>query len=150
MSQVGKSYGKHGDPVIAYCCKMTIVQHPLQEELQKVTLESAPMGRMMGAPEVLTVGSNFMHLIDGKKAIDVGTFTGASALAWALAAGEDGQVYTLDINHDNYETYGVPIISKDPDVHKRIIPENYPLYYDRVVTLLRKGGVLMVDNVSEN
>ncbi|PIO77747.1 O-methyltransferase [Teladorsagia circumcincta] len=176
MTSVGKSYHANADPVIAYCSKMTVVQHPLQEELQKVTLENAPMRGMLGAPEVLTVGSNLMHLIGAKRAIDVGTFTGASALSWALAAGEGGQVYTLDVNLDNFENFGVPVISKDPDVFKRIIPikgpalasldkliadgesgkfdfafidadkVNYPLYYDRVVTLLRKGGVLMIDN----
>ncbi|KAK6025240.1 O-methyltransferase [Ostertagia ostertagi] len=201
MSSVGKSYHANADPVIAYCSKMTVVQHPLQEELQKETLENAPMRGMLGAPEVLTVGSNLMHLIGAKRAIDVGTFTGASALSWALAAGEGGQVfwqifysfrnkaifisykgnqmlkvYTLDVNLDNFEKYGAPVISKDPEVFKRIIPikgpalasldkliadgqsgtfdfafidadkENYPLYYDRVVTLLRKGGVLMIDN----
>ncbi|KAK5976877.1 Catechol O-methyltransferase domain-containing protein 1 [Trichostrongylus colubriformis] len=126
MSTVAKSYNTHADPVVAYCSKMTVVQHPLQEELQRVTLNNAPMSGMLGAPEVLTIGSNFMQLIGGKKAIDIGTFTGASALAWALAAGEGGQVYTLDINHANYKTYGVPVISKDQEVFKRIIPVEGP------------------------
>uniref|UniRef100_A0A7I4XWS5 O-methyltransferase n=1 Tax=Haemonchus contortus TaxID=6289 RepID=A0A7I4XWS5_HAECO len=176
MSTVAKSFSGHADPVVDYCSKMTVVQHPLQEELQKSTLQNSPRSRMLGAPEVLTVGSNFMHLINGKKAIDIGTFTGASALAWAIAAGEGGQVYTLDVNHDNFKKYGVPVISKDQGIFKRIVPiegpalawldkmiadgqagsfdfafidadkENYPLYYDRVVTLLRSGGVLMIDN----
>ncbi|VDO22932.1 unnamed protein product [Haemonchus placei] len=105
---------------------MTVVQHPLQEELQKSTLQNSPRCGMLGAPEVLTVGSNFMHLINGKKAIDIGTFTGASALAWAIAAGEGGQVYTLDINHDNFKKYGVPVISKDQNIFKRIVPVEGP------------------------
>uniref|UniRef100_A0A0K0DQ46 O-methyltransferase n=1 Tax=Angiostrongylus cantonensis TaxID=6313 RepID=A0A0K0DQ46_ANGCA len=112
----------------------------------------------------------------GKKVLDIGTFTGASALAWALAVGKEGKVYTLDISHKNFAVYGVPIISKDEEVFKRIVPmegpaldtldkmvangeagtfdfafidadkQNYPTYYELVVTLLRKGGVLIVDN----
>ena len=47
---------------------------------------------MLGAPEVLQLGANYIELIGAKKVLDVGTFTGASALAWALALPADGQV----------------------------------------------------------
>ncbi|KHJ80281.1 O-methyltransferase [Oesophagostomum dentatum] len=139
-------------------------------------MQKIPGGRMLGAPEVHTLGENFILLINGKKILDIGTLSGASALAWALAAGEGGKVYTLDITFDRYNEIGVPIISKDEDLFKRIITvegpalesldrfiaegqsgtfdfafidadkENYPHYYERCVTLLRKGGVIMIDN----
>ncbi|KHJ78779.1 O-methyltransferase, partial [Oesophagostomum dentatum] len=126
--------------------------------------------------KVLTLGENFIHLIEAKKILDIGTFTGASALAWALAAGENGRVYTMDISLSNFNRFGVPIISKDTNVFRRITAveapalqtldrfiaegqsgtfdfafidadkENYPYYYERCVTLLRKGGVIMIDN----
>ncbi|RCN51047.1 O-methyltransferase [Ancylostoma caninum] len=176
MTIVSKSYNKGADSVINYCTNLTVKFHPLQAELQEVTLNNAPCSGMLGAPEVLTIGANFIHLIGGKKALDVGTFTGASALAWAIATGKDGKVYTFDVSHDNFKRFGVPVISKDGEIFKRIIPveapalesldrliaegqsgtfdfafidadkENYPNYYDRVVTLLRKGGVLVIDN----
>ncbi|EYC07124.1 hypothetical protein Y032_0072g696 [Ancylostoma ceylanicum] len=176
MTIVSKSYNKGADSVINYCTKLTVKLHPLQAELQEATLNNAPFAGMLGAPEVLTIGANFIHLIGGKKALDIGTFTGASALAWAIATGKDGEVYTFDVSHENYKQFGVPVISKDEEIFKRIIPveapalerldrmiaegqsgtfdfafidadkENYPNYYDRVVTLLRKGGVLMIDN----
>ncbi|WKY16532.1 hypothetical protein Q1695_001299 [Nippostrongylus brasiliensis] len=175
MSQVSKSYHS-ADPIVDYCSKYTVVQDPLQVELQETTLKSAPMAGMLGAPEVLTVGANFIHLVGGKKVLDIGTFTGASALAWALATGEVGKVYTFDICHENYKKFGLPVISKNPEVLKRINAvegpalegldkliaegqsgtfdfafidadkENYSAYYDRAVTLLRKGGVIMIDN----
>ncbi|VDM51648.1 unnamed protein product [Angiostrongylus costaricensis] len=177
MPTISKSYQNEKiDPVVDYCSRLTVQQYPLQKELQDSTLKNAPSPSMLGAPEVLTVGSNFIHLIGGKKVLDIGTFTGASALAWALAVGKEGKVYTLDISHKNFAEYGVPIISKDEEVFKRIIPmegsaleildkmvangetgtfdfafidadkQNYPIYYELVVTLLRKGGVVMVDN----
>ncbi|CAJ0609049.1 unnamed protein product [Cylicocyclus nassatus] len=176
MGTVAKSYHNNNNSVVAYCAKHTIKQHPLQEELTNTTLENAPHARMLGAPEVLTLGENFIHLIGGKKALDIGTFTGASALAWALATGEGGKVYTFDVSFDNYKKFGLPIISKNKEVLDRIVTVegaaldsldrliaegnsgtfdfafidadkfNYTAYYDRCVTLLRKGGVIMIDN----
>ncbi|KHJ97991.1 O-methyltransferase [Oesophagostomum dentatum] len=176
MPAVSKSYKNHEDPIVDYCTKLTIKQHPLQTELQELTLKTAPMAGMLGAPEILTLGENFIHLLDGKKILDIGTYTGASALAWSLAVGDGGKVYTFDISHENYKKFGVPVISKDEAVFKRIIPveapalesldhliaeghagtfdfafidadkENYPNYFDRAVTLLKKGGVIMIDN----
>ncbi|KAF1752670.1 hypothetical protein GCK72_019225 [Caenorhabditis remanei] len=176
MSTVAKSYNKNADSVVAYCSERTVIQSPLQDELQKETLANAPMSMMLGAPEVLSFGQNFIRSFGGKRVLDVGTFTGASALAWALAVPDDGEVYTFDIDHTNYKKYGVPIISKCEKTFKKIhavegsaleamdklIADgqsgtfdfafidadkvNYSNYYDRSITLLRKGGVIFVDN----
>ncbi|CAI5452853.1 unnamed protein product [Caenorhabditis angaria] len=131
---------------------------------------------MIGAPEVLSFGQNFIRSFHGKRVLDIGTFTGASALAWALAVPDDGEVYALDIDHTNYRTFGIPIISKCQKTFQKIKAveapaletldkliadgqagtfdfafidadkENYSNYYDRVVTLLRSGGVVFLDN----
>ncbi|VDM77578.1 unnamed protein product, partial [Strongylus vulgaris] len=148
MEAVGKSYHNNGNnSVIDYCAKLTVKQHPLQEELTNTTLTKASRSGMLGAPEVLTLGENFIHLIGGKKALDVGTYTGASALAWALAAGEGGKVRKKNwlclvqrlIAEGESDTFDFAFIDADK--------LNYPEYYDRCVTLLRKGGVIMIDNV---
>ncbi|PIC24907.1 hypothetical protein B9Z55_018044 [Caenorhabditis nigoni] len=175
-SVVAKSYEKGADPVVAYCSEHTSIQSSLQAELQKNTLANAPHSGMLGAPEVLTFGQNFIRSFGGKRVLDIGTFTGASALAWALAVPDDGEVYTFDIDHTNYKKYGVPVISKCEKTFKKIHAlegsalealdkliadgqsgtfdfafidadkANYSNYYDRSVTLLRKGGVIFVDN----
>ncbi|CAO4378097.1 unnamed protein product [Caenorhabditis nigoni] len=175
-SVVAKSYNKSADPVVAYCSEHTAIQTPLQVELQKETLTNAPMCGMLGAPEVLTFGQHFIQSFGGKRALDVGTFTGASALAWALAVPDDGEVYTFDIDHSNFKKYGVPILSKDQKTFAKINPvegaavesldkliadgqsgtfdfafidadkTSYPAYYEKCVTLLRSGGVILVDN----
>ncbi|KAJ1354574.1 hypothetical protein KIN20_011556 [Parelaphostrongylus tenuis] len=164
------------DPVKNYCRQFTVRQHPLQRELRDYTIRYAPGAFMMASPEVLTIGSIFIHMIRGKKVLDIGTFTGASALAWALAVGQGGQVYTMDISQRGFRDYGVPVIAKQEEILKRIIPiespalntldrmiangesgtfdfafidadkVNYPAYYERAVNLLRRGGVVMVDN----
>ena len=120
-NNVAKSFeNTTGDSVIDYCCAHTIIQHPLQKELQKETLENAELTQMLGAPEVLTIGSHFLQLVGGKKVLDIGTYTGASALAWALALPKDGKVYTLDISHKNFKKHGLPIIQKDASIFAKV------------------------------
>ncbi len=45
---------------------------PIQEELTTITLRDAPSAGMLGAPEVLQFGANFIKLIGAKRALDVG------------------------------------------------------------------------------
>ena len=175
---VAKSFENTGDAVISYCSALTVIQHPLQKELQQETLKNAELTTMLGAPEVLTIGSHFLELIGGKKVIDIGTYTGASALAWALALPAGGKVYAFDIDHKNFRKHGLPILKRSPETIAKIeaveAPAldsldqlladglkgtfdfafidadkvNYTNYYNRCVELLRPGGVILVDNVS--
>ncbi len=47
-------------------------------------------------------------------------FTGASALAWALALPADGEVHTMDVSDDAYNKYGKAIVERDPNIAKKI------------------------------
>ncbi|CAD6194137.1 unnamed protein product [Caenorhabditis auriculariae] len=170
-----KSCYKDAFPLVVYCTNHTIKQTDLQKELDEVTKERSPWPYMSGAPEVLTFGSNFIKMINAKRILDIGTYTGASAFAWALATPEDGEVYTLDVSFEIYECFGVPTISQAEEF-KKIKPmkgpalktldtfisegqagtfdfafidadkPNYVNYYERVMVLLRSGGVIFVDN----
>ncbi|CAI5452852.1 unnamed protein product [Caenorhabditis angaria] len=171
-----KSCLSNPDPHVNYSAKFTTIQDPLQKELQRATLGKAKEFGTLGAPEVLTFGENFIRAFKGKKVLDIGTYTGISALAWALALPDDGEVLTMDIDLNNYKKFGVPIISKHPETFKKIKAveapaletldeliadgqsgtfdfafidadkENYENYYNRVVTLLKSGGVVFLDN----
>ncbi|CAJ0571864.1 unnamed protein product, partial [Mesorhabditis spiculigera] len=173
---VSKSYYEHDDKVIDYCNKLTIKLHPMQQELQDSTLANHKMSVMLGAPEVLTIGQNFLKLIHAKKVLDIGTFTGASALAWALALPDDGQVISMDVDSSALDQIGRPVIEKCPKTAKkikfqtesaidtldRLIADgqsgtfdfsfidadkvNYSNYYDKSLQLLKPGGVILVDN----
>uniref|UniRef100_A0A0N4ZJ85 O-methyltransferase n=1 Tax=Parastrongyloides trichosuri TaxID=131310 RepID=A0A0N4ZJ85_PARTI len=177
---VSKSYSKHANPVIKYCNDITSKQEPIEKELMESTLKNHKMCGMLGAPEVLQVGKNFIQLIKAKKCIDIGTFTGASAVAWALALPDDGVVYSFDVSHEALDSIGRPIINGNEKVAKKIHfvkgaaldsldqflsngeagtfdfgfidadKPNYPNYYDRLVKLLRPGGVILVDNALWN
>ncbi|CEF65086.1 O-methyltransferase, family 3-containing protein [Strongyloides ratti] len=173
---VAKSYYSKASPVAKYCTDVTVKQSQLEKNLMENTLKNHSMGRMLGAPEVLQMGKNFIRFIKAKKCLDIGTFTGASAVAWSSALPDDGIVYTFDINHEPFNSIGKPLIEKEENIYKKISliagqalesldklisngesgkwdfafidadKTSYPNYYDRVMKLLRPGGVILIDN----
>lgn len=141
----------------------------LREETQ--SLEAARMqisveqGRLMGL---------LVRLLGVRRAIEVGVFTGYSALCVALELPEDGRLVACDVSEEwtamgrrYWKEAGV-----DGRIDLRIAPasqtlaamveagerdfdfafidadkEGYPVYYERCLTLLRPGGVIAIDNV---
>ena len=115
-----------------------------------------------------------LETIGARQALDIGTFTGYSALVAALAMGAEGRVVALDTSEDftaiarrHWQAAGVAdridlrlgpaLESLDAllaggsagrydfafiDADK----ERYDAYYERVLTLLRPGGLAAVDN----
>lgn len=127
---------------------------------------SAEQGQFMGL---------LMHLIRARRTIEIGVYTGYSALAVALGLPEDGQVIACDINNDwtsvgrrYWREAGV-----EGKIDLRLGPAlatldgliasgqagqfdfvfidadktNYANYYERALVLLRPGGLIGVDNV---
>ena len=86
QNKVGKSYSGNADnQVLQYCISHTTPDHPVQQELLKETLASYKESRMLGAPECLALNAAIIRAKNAKKILDIGVFTGASALASALA-----------------------------------------------------------------
>src|ERR1700723_1856851 len=127
---------------------------------------SAEQGQLMGL---------LMHLIGARRTIEIGVYTGYSALAVAEALPEDGRVIACDINEEwtsvgrrYWREAGV-----DHKIDLRLGPAlatldsliaageanqfdfifidadktNYFYYYERALVLLRPGGLVAVDNV---
>ncbi|KAJ6646829.1 putative caffeoyl-CoA O-methyltransferase 2 [Pseudolycoriella hygida] len=144
------------------------------EELIKLSLEH-PLNIMIGARGVLQTCTAIMEMIQAKNVLDIGLFTGVSALTWALTIPADGKVVSMDINKENYEAYGKRVIENSGVAHKidiRIQPAvktlqelidsglsgtfdfvfidanktDYLNYYNLSFQLLRNGGVIAVDN----
>ncbi|GMS85936.1 hypothetical protein PENTCL1PPCAC_8111, partial [Pristionchus entomophagus] len=153
---------------------------PLQKELLDATLEHADLSIMIGASEVHEMGKMIINLNKSKKVLDIGTFTGASALAWAIELPDDGKVISMDVDHAQLVKVGLPVIEKAPklrakidfrlgsavDTLKSLIANgesatfgfafidadkyNYPIYYELCLQLLAPGGVIMADNALWN
>jgi predicted O-methyltransferase YrrM len=140
-----------------------------REETQKL-----PMGMMQIAPEQGAFLALLAKLTDAKRYVEIGTFTGYSALSVALAMPADGKVVALDVSKEftdrargYWKEAGV-----DAKIDLRLGPgldaldkmlqsgeapfdlafidadkTNYDGYYERVLKLLRTGGLVTLDNM---
>ncbi len=136
---------------------------------------SHEMGRMQIAPEQGQFMALLVRLLRARKTIEVGVFTGYSSAVVALALPADGRVIACDVSEEYtaiakryWKEAGV-----DHKIDLRLAPaletlddllgageansfdfgfidadkENYVAYYERVLALLRPGGLMAIDNV---
>jgi len=145
----------------------------VQKELIEVTKEKiGPMSLMQVAPEQGAFMTLFTRLVGAKNAVEVGTFTGYSALCIARGLPDDGKLLCCDVS-DDYTKIGLPYWEKAGVAHKielkiapaletlKALPKkrsidlsfidadktNYANYYEELVARTRPGGVILVDNV---
>src|SRR5580700_3543503 len=163
-----------GDELWEYMRRVTLREPELMERLREETAVypnsscqiSAEQGQFMGL---------LMHLIGARRTIEIGVYTGYSALSVALALPDDGRIIACDINEEwtsiarrYWREAGV-----DGKIDLRLAPAlatldgliasgqanqfdfvfidadkpNYANYYERALVLLRAGGLIGVDNV---
>ena len=145
--------------------------HPVQQEIIDYNNTLGDIKRMQVDPSQC----HFLHLIikisNIKNVLEIGTFTGLSALSIALALPDDGKLTALDkdektnkiavsffkkANQDNkIQTIVKPALdsleelknSKFDMVFIDADKMNYKEYYERSLNLMDKGGLIIVDNV---
>ncbi|CAE7938850.1 mdmC [Symbiodinium sp. KB8] len=137
--------------------------------------DAMPQRMMQISPDEGAFLHALVRAIDGKVGIEVGTFTGYSALCFASALPRDGQLHVFDIS-DEYVSKGRPhwqaagvsgrIVEHIGDAKDLLAAEvahrgsgwadfafidadkeGYPAYVEACLTALRPGGVLLIDNV---
>lgn len=145
-------------------------QGQLLDDLERETWLKVVLPRMISSHVQGRVLSLLSHLLQPKKILEIGTFTGFSALCFAEGLAEGGSIDTLEINEelnwiqdkywkkagvenkinringpamDNLSQLDGPydLIFIDAD------KEGLVSYYEKCLPKLRKGGLLMVDNV---
>jgi caffeoyl-CoA O-methyltransferase len=155
-----------------YAYEYTRPQPPLFDELSRVTRERTELPDM----QVGRVEGAFLKLlcatIGARRVLELGTFTGYSALCLAEGLPDDGEVVTCDIDPEAVEIansffvrspHGKKIHVRLGDALETIhsLPdepafdlvfldadkERYPEYYEAVLPRLRRNGLLVADNV---
>jgi len=154
-----------------YIDNFSLKLNPIQQEIIDYNDTLGDVKRM----QIATSQCHFLHLIiktsNIKNVLEIGTFTGLSALSIALALPDDGKLVALDkdkgtnkialdffkkANLDNkIQTIVNPALdslnelknSKFDMVFIDADKMNYKEYYERSLMLLEKGGLIIVDNV---
>lgn len=156
-----------------------LLTHSLREPeiLQQLRQETAhhPMHQMQIAPEQGQFMGLLVQLMGAKKALEVGVFTGYSALCVALALPPEGKLTACDVSEEYtsiarryWDRAGV---SQKIDLHiapametlDRLLAtgeassfdfafidadkSNYDAYYEQVLRLIRPGGLIVLDNM---
>src|SRR3954451_10398652 len=94
------------DPLYDYLLSVSLREHPAQAALREAT-RTWPRAGMQIAPEQGALMSLLVKLIGAKRAIEIGVFTGYSALTVALALPADGRLLACDISDDD-TALGIP------------------------------------------
>lgn len=162
------------DDLYEYVLRVGVREHPLLARLREETA-SHPLSVMQIAPEQGALFGLLVRLLGARRCLEIGTFTGYSSLAVALALPADGTLLCCDVSDDYTRVarrywaeagvgdrvelrLGPAVETLDGvlaaggagtfdlafiDADKR----SYPAYYERVLQLLRPGGLVAVDNV---
>jgi predicted O-methyltransferase YrrM len=136
---------------------------------------SHTMARMQISPEQGQLMALLIRMLGARKTLEVGVFTGYSAMVVAKAMGPQGRVVALDVSEEftavarrHWAKAGIAEridlrLAPAADSLKKLIAagesgtfdfafidadkENYDTYYEASLTLLRKGGLIAIDNV---
>src|ERR1700686_5165918 len=88
------------DSLWDYMRRVTLREPSILRRLREETA-SQPQVNMQISPEQGQFMALLMHLIDARKALEIGVFTGYSSLSVALALPDDGRIIACDINEES-------------------------------------------------
>lgn len=158
------------DKINEYVTAHSQAEPPLLAELSRETWQKVLAPRMLSGHLQGRVLSMFSKLIQPKNILEIGTYTGYSALCLAEGMHADGELHTIDNNEELHQMqrkyfdlsdYGSRIIQYTGNALE-IIPElkksydlvfidadkcNYPKYLELIIPFLRRGSVILSDNV---
>ena len=162
------------DALYDYVLAHSLREHPAQVALREATKSHPHAGMQIGSEQGQFMAL-LVRILGARRAIEIGVFTGYSALTVALALPDDGYLLACDVS-DEYTRIGKPYWQAAGVAHRidlRIGPAlktldarlaagetgaydfafidadktAYDAYYERCLELVRQGGVIAIDNV---
>jgi predicted O-methyltransferase YrrM len=161
------------DALYAYLLSVSLRESPLRRRLREQTAQM-PNARMQISPEQGQFMGLLVELLGVRRAVEIGTFTGYSALCVAEALPADGRLICCDVNREwtdvarrYWQEAGL-----ESRIELRLAPardtlaallaaggagtfdfafidadkSGYDAYYEALLQLLRPGGLLAADN----
>lgn len=157
-----------------YMLDVSLREAPVLQALRQET-STMQLANMQVAPEQAQFMQMLLRLIGAKHVLELGTFTGYSALAMAMALPDDGQLITCDINEE-WTQVAYPFwkeAGQDKKIHLKLGPAlntlhalvddnwaqgfdfifidadktNYCQYYELALKLVKPKGLIAIDNV---
>jgi predicted O-methyltransferase YrrM len=154
--------------LIEYVRAVGVRETAVQRQLRAATAK-LPMAGMQIGPEQGALMQMFVRLLGARRCLEIGTFTGYSALAVALALPATGRLVCCDVSEEwtsiarrYWKKAGI-----DHKISLKLGPAletvkglkgpfdfvfidadktNYRNYYERCLKLVRKGGLIAIDN----
>lgn len=157
-----------------YISTLTIIEHPIQK---KIRLENAnhKFAHMQIPSEQGAFITLFVKILNVKRALELGVFLGYSAISIARGLSENGTLIACEKNKE-YAGQAQDYINQTEFSHKVEIKvgsaivlqndlisrglegtfdfifidadkDNYENYYEKGLTLIRSGGIILIDNV---
>jgi predicted O-methyltransferase YrrM len=153
-----------------FVTKNTENEPDILNELNHETWEKVLIPRMLSGHLQGRVLSMLTHMITPKTILEIGTYTGYSAICMAEGLEKGGKIHTIDINEElesmvkkyivkaglqdtiiNHVGNAMDIIPTLPDTFDLVFIDadktNYANYYDLVFDRVNKGGYIIADNV---
>jgi len=162
------------DSLYQYLLDVSLRETPLLKRLRDETAQ-LPMARWQIAPEQGQFMALLVQLTGAKRILEIGTFTGYSALCMAAAMPEDGHLICCDLPgdyndiarrywheaglHERIELRLAPALDTLNALERSGRSEsfdlifidadkgNYPVYLEHALVLVRQGGLILFDNV---
>jgi len=158
------------DDLVAYVHRHGVREHPVLAGLRERTAP-LPESNMQIGPEQGAFMALLVKLIGARRILEIGTFTGYSSTAMALALPPDGRIICLDVSRewtdiarqawtdagvaDRVELRLGPatesLAALEDDAFDLAFVDadkpNYDAYYEGCLRVVRPGGLILLDNV---
>ena len=157
------------EEITQYCEDKSTLPSDICVEIQRFTLNNVEAPQMISGPQVGSFLGILIRLLAAKRVLEVGCYTGYSALAMAERLPDNGELITIDINGENQKIaqrfwdqspHGKkikPLLGSANEVLNSLEglfdfvfidadKENYLLYLKKSLPMLGPNGVIVVDN----